>query len=179
MQSYFKNYPVTSRHTNQSVSTTASSKQCRGKWQRGVNLIELMIILIILAILAAIVLPYYGHYVQKARLGESQVLFSGIKTMLGTFYHEKGRFPDQMEFDQLELVTTGNHVMKTHYHNDMVNPKIEMTIAGFPDGENIIAWQWMEGWDPTGIKRWWWSCKVMDNGATTIQTKYLPSPCKN
>lgn len=179
MQLSIKNCPVASRQIKTPLSAIASSKQCLGKRQRGVTLIELMIIIIILAILAAIVFPYYGDYIMKAKLAESQVLFSGIKTTLGTYYHEKGHFPeDEMTFNQLELVTSGNDVMETRYYADPMNPRIEMTIAGFPEMENTIAWQWFTDWDPSGMMKHRWSCKPQDSG-TMIQFKYLPSPCRD
>ena len=174
MQSYLKNYPVTSRPINTPLSAIAGAKQYLGKRQQGTNLIELMITLMVLAILAAIALPYYGHYVKKAELAEPQVLFSGIKTALEVYYSQKGHFPGPIEFDQLGLVTVGNEVIETQYHDDMVSPRIEMFLIDFPIGENTIAWSWKTD----GMMNGSWSCKP-ENSGTTIRYEYLPSPCKS
>jgi type IV pilus assembly protein PilA len=177
MQLSIENCPVASRQINPPLPATAGSKQGCGKRQRGFTLIELMIILIIISIFVAIAMPAYSNYIKKARLAEAQVLFSGIKTELAVFYQEQARFPEQLEFDELELVTTGNDVMETRYNADPVNPIIEMVVAGFFEGENTIAWQWMPEMGPN--MKAWWSCKSSENGYTTIQNKYLPKACKS
>jgi len=179
MQLSIKNCPVASRQINPPLSAMAGSKQCLGKRQRGVTLIELMIVVAIIGILAAVAIPAYSDYLKKARTAEPQVLFSGIKTALETFYQEEARFPTNEEFYQFELVTTGNDVKETRYFFDPQYPRIEMVVAGFPEPENVIAWQWMADLNNNGNMIGRWSCKPFENGGfTTIRFKYLPKVCR-
>jgi len=166
MRLSMKNCPVASRQINQSGLDL-------GRRQRGFgSIIELMVILIIISILTAIAIPAYGDYIKKARLGEPQVLFSGIKTALETFYQEEDRFPEQWEYDEFELVTTGNDVKETRYFSEPQSLRIEMVVAGFPEPENVIAWQWIAAEHR-------WTCKPNENNwLTTIRFKYLPKVCR-
>src|SRR6478736_4415486 len=64
------------------------------KNQKGFTLIELMIVVAIIAILAAIAISQYQDYVIRSQVSEGSSLADGVKTAIGEFYNNYGRFPN-------------------------------------------------------------------------------------
>ena len=60
--------------------------------QKGFTLIELMIVVAIIAILAAIAISQYQDYVIRSQVSEGSSLADGVKTAVGEFYNNNGRF---------------------------------------------------------------------------------------
>ncbi|WP_299200302.1 prepilin-type N-terminal cleavage/methylation domain-containing protein [uncultured Amphritea sp.] len=60
------------------------------KKQQGFTLIELMIVVAIIGILAAIALPAYQNYTNKAKFTEVVVATSGVKTAFEVAFAEEG-----------------------------------------------------------------------------------------
>jgi prepilin-type N-terminal cleavage/methylation domain-containing protein len=61
--------------------------------QRGFTLIELLTVISIIAVLAAIAIPQFGAYRQKAFTAEGYVLGGDIRKDIQEFYDHTGRFP--------------------------------------------------------------------------------------
>jgi type IV pilus assembly protein PilA len=60
--------------------------------QQGFTLIELMIVVAIIAILAAIAISQYQDYLIRTQISEGASLADGIKTAVGEFANNRGRF---------------------------------------------------------------------------------------
>ena len=61
--------------------------------QKGFTLIELMIVVAIIGILAAIAIPAYSDYTERAKVSELVTIASACKGSVTEFYQSEGVFP--------------------------------------------------------------------------------------
>ena len=62
------------------------------KQQRGFTIIELLIVMVILAILAAIALPTYNDYTQRAKITEAFTGLADFRVRMEQFYQDNRRY---------------------------------------------------------------------------------------
>lgn len=65
----------------------------RASLQQGFTFIELLIVVQIIAILAAVAIPAYQDYVQRAKVIEGFMLAAPLKKAIESFYAERGYLP--------------------------------------------------------------------------------------
>lgn len=62
--------------------------------QRGLTLLEMLIVIVIIAILAAVVWPAYGDYVRKARRAECSAVLANMASALERRFSASHRYVD-------------------------------------------------------------------------------------
>jgi type IV pilus assembly protein PilA len=152
--------------------------------QKGFTLIELMIVVAIIAILAAIAISQYQDYVIRSQVSEGSSLADGVKTAVGEFFNNYGRFPNATGQNfSLGLAAPGSIVgsyvasvgisggiINAHYSNATVgtqtfkaNNKINNAILLFSP--------------ITKTGSMVWTCKKSAVG-TSLENKWLPASCR-
>lgn len=82
--------------------------------QRGLTLIEMMMVFAVIGILVTIAVPpayqFYQDSQAREQVTEAVNLLNSVKAPVAGFYSDKGRWPTKAEFDSLVTTRTGNYV---------------------------------------------------------------------
>ncbi len=98
------------------------------KNEKGFTLIELLIVVAIIGILAAIAIPQFSSYRQKAFNAEGYVLGGEVRKDIMAFYSHTGRFPknnieaglpnpDHIKGKQVESITVRDGVIDVKFYD--------------------------------------------------------------
>jgi type IV pilus assembly protein PilA len=146
------------------------------KNQKGFTLIELMIVVAIIAILAAIAISQYQDYVIRSQVSEGSSLADGVKTALGEFVNNRGRYPPNNKSAGLALATSikGEYVgavnvgsttgvIISYFNGNKANTKIKSLNLTFSAVRNAgsLEWHCIGG---TGLKQKWCPSSCRCNG---------------
>ena len=149
----------------------------RSAVQKGFTLIELMIVVAIIAILAAIAISQYQDYVIRSQVSEGSSLADGVKTAVGEFVNNTGRFPPanqsaglaaaaSINGSYVETVTITNGLITAQYSN-VAPQKANISIN---DRQLLFSPITQAG----SIK---WNCKSSTVAANALKQKWCPSSC--
>ncbi|HGG7560020.1 TPA: pilin [Neisseria meningitidis] len=156
--------------------------------QKGFTLIELMIVIAIVGILAAVALPAYQDYTARAQVSEAILLAEGQKSAVTEYYLNHGIWPknntsagvassaSDIKGKYVQSVTVANGVVTAQMASSGVNKEIQ--------GRKLSLWakrqngsvKWFCG---QPVERNAADDAVTANGTDKINTKHLPSTCRD
>jgi type IV pilus assembly protein PilA len=149
------------------------------KMQKGFTLIELMIVVAIIAILAAIAISQYQDYVIRSQVSEGSSLADGVKTAVGEFYNNYGRFPNATSANfSLGLALPGSIIGS--YVASIGISSTGMVTAHYSNGTGFKANSKINNqslmFSPiTKSGSMVWTCK---RGGAGMLDKWLPASCR-
>src|SRR5690554_1320901 len=112
----------------------------KAQMQKGFTLIELMIVVAIIGILAAIALPAYQDYTNRAKMSEVLTFASSGRTAVAEYYQSEGVLPPDNEAAGLaaEDDITSSYVKDLTVDDGVVTVTIQGTNVGSLDDSTVI-----------------------------------------
>ncbi|HGO7442210.1 TPA: pilin [Neisseria meningitidis] len=159
--------------------------------QKGFTLIELMIVIAIVGILAAVALPAYQDYTARAQVSEAILLAEGQKSAVTEYYLNHGIWPANNSSAGVASSASdikGKYVAGVKVENGVVTA--EMLSSGVNkeiQGKKLSLWAKRQN----GSVKWFCGQPVKradntaddavkaDTGTDKIDTKHLPSTCRD
>ncbi len=156
--------------------------------QKGFTLIELMIVIAIVGILAAVALPAYQDYTARAQVSEAILLAEGQKSAVTEYYLNHGKWPDGNSDAGVATSSKikGKYVEKVEVKNGVVTATMLSTgVNKEIKGKKLSLWakrqdgsvKWFCGQPVTRADKA--NDAVTANGNEKIDTKHLPSTCRD
>ena len=101
---------------------TAQQAALRVDRQRGLTLVELMVVVAVMAILATIAYPIYTNQVQKSRRADAKVALEAIAMAQERFYTVNGQYSAALGSLQVSTALQGGGSEQGYYNLAMTNP---------------------------------------------------------
>lgn len=135
---------------------------------KGFTIIELMIAVAIIGILAAIAVPAYSNYTNKAKIGAAIAAAAGAQTAVGECVHINGSITGCDS--GTNSIPSGSSLDANTVLGTIANGAIVLTLTT-PSGTITLT--------PTvGTNSTRWTCTAVAGGGTTpITTAMVPSNC--
>ncbi|MDP3293439.1 MAG: pilin [Nevskia sp.] len=137
------------------------------KIQQGFTLIELMIVVAIIGILAAIALPAYQDYANRAKVSEVVVAADACKTAVTESFASVGTLP-------ADTSTAGCINVATKYVSSVGVANGVITVTAQSTGNAEIDTKTLVFTPASTSGTLTWTC----NTVSTITAKYLPQVCR-
>ncbi|MBH5844528.1 pilin [Neisseria meningitidis] len=156
--------------------------------QKGFTLIELMIVIAIVGILAAVALPAYQDYTARAQVSEAILLAEGQKSAVTEYYLNHGEWPSNNTSAGVATSTDikGKYVKEVKVANGVITATmLSSGVNNEIKGKKLSLWAKRQD----GSVKWFCGQPVTraatdadvtaDSGNDKIDTKHLPSTCRD
>ncbi|HEZ6694779.1 TPA: pilin [Neisseria meningitidis] len=159
--------------------------------QKGFTLIELMIVIAIVGILAAVALPAYQDYTARAQVSEAILLAEGQKSAVTEYYLNHGEWPANNSSAGVATSASdikGKYVQSVEVKNGVVTATmLSSNVNNEIKGKKLSLWAKRQD----GSVKWFCGQPVeradtakdddvtADSGNEKIDTKHLPSTCRD
>ncbi|HGO7607151.1 TPA: pilin [Neisseria meningitidis] len=158
--------------------------------QKGFTLIELMIVIAIVGILAAVALPAYQDYTARAQVSEAILLAEGQKSAVTEYYLNHGIWPKNntsagvatsadIKGKYVKSVEVKNGVVTAQMASSNVNNEIKDKKLSLWAKRQNGSVKWFCGQPVTRAKADADAVTAAANGTDKINTKHLPSTCRD
>ncbi|WP_285259257.1 pilin [Halopseudomonas bauzanensis] len=152
----------------------------KAQMQKGFTLIELMIVVAIIGILAAIALPAYQDYTNRAKITEVLGFASSGKTAVAEYYQSVGALPADNEEAGLDAAAniTSEYVESVTVLNGVITTAIQGTGVTDLDAGSVVFTP-MESDGTTPVAAGYggsivWQCAP----SAPALNKYFPANCR-
>ncbi|HEZ4000452.1 TPA: pilin [Neisseria meningitidis] len=159
--------------------------------QKGFTLIELMIVIAIVGILAAVALPAYQDYTARAQVSEAILLAEGQKSAVTEYYLNHGEWPGNNNSAGVASASKikGKYVQSVEVAKGVITATMLSTgVNKEIQGKKLSLWAKRQD----GSVKWFCGQPVTRNanntandevtaanGTDKIDTKHLPSTCRD